>query len=364
MFFRRKKEDKDTFYEAVRTKNWRKVVKIGQTELEKHGSKTPLDVIVTIASAYCLLKKKKEAVKFLLEAAKEKAGKGLIEDAEFLLQKAYELKRTPEVVEELINFYLTRDNKEKVVEILSNLLTEAEEKDDPKLLAIVEDNVYKINEGSLYAHLASIYEGKSPDKAYNYWLKTAEIYEQKGIDEYAFRALMRAKKVKNTKEINERIIDFIAVKSKKFPVSVLIQILQEVCDPNFWLWVFEEFRSKGNIEIFKSIIDNEKVDNLIKFFFTVLLLADIKGVFAEDILEEIEKRDNEIYLTLIDYLSKKYGTKLINAIFGEAKISIEEILAFEPDNKAKPVERKEATDAEGNVINFEEININFNELFK
>lgn len=356
MFFR-KKEKEDEFYKEVRKRNWKGVVKVGRKRFEESGSKTPLDVIVTTASSYVLLKRKDLAVSFLLEAAREKAAKNLFDDSEFLLKKALEIKKDSQVIEELINLYLKVGNKEKIVEILDELLTQLEEKGDEKLLNIIEENVTRVNDERLYARIAVYYEKKSKERAYLYWIRTAEAFERKGMDEYAFRALLRAKRVKDTEEIKRRIVDYIAVKSGKFPVKVLIQILVETKDPYFWIWVFEEFRSKGKMEIFKGIIDNEEIDTVLKLFFSVLLLADLKGVYPSDILEEIEKLDRKIYTILIEYLEEKYGTTLLRTIFGNMKVSIDDIVNFSPEEK-----RNSFPDKEEPLID-EKIEVNIDELF-
>jgi len=330
MFFKKKSKRED-FYEAIREKNWRKVVKLGKKAFKDLGSKIPLDVTVSTAKAYLMLNRKREAINFLLEVAKEKESKGLIDEAEYLFQKVFEIEQNANTVESLINFYVTRGNKDKIVEILTQLINKVEEKWDDNLIRIIEENSKKINEGNIFANLAVLYEKRNKDKAYYFWIRTAEVFEQKGLDEYAFRSLVRAKRVKNTPEINRRIIDYIAVKSKKFPVQVLIQILLENKNPDFWIWVFEEFRKKGKIEIFKGIIENEEIDRLTKLFFTVLLLADIKNTFPEDILDEINQKDPDIYHYLINYLEENYGTKLIKGVFGSATISIDDIINYVPN---------------------------------
>ncbi|WP_297445046.1 hypothetical protein [Desulfurobacterium sp.] len=317
--------------EAIKKKDYEGIIKYG-LELIKEGN---LDekIIINIISAYYRLGRlndlfqmgRKVIDRFLKEKRYEEAEKIVKKLLEYQPMDIRILGLAVKVYAEKGEFdkaFLLLEEKIGIIPIV-------------RLLPLFEKLADLSGRAYYYEKLAEKYLlAGDKNKAYNTFILASEMYDSEGNSERALNALFRAKDVKNTTEINKRIVNFIVLHSRD--IVKIIDLLRERRDPDFWLYIFEIFKKEDKIDLLQSIINRED-DPLVKEFFTFLTLLVYKNVYSEDLLEDIKRKDIEFYNVLSGY-AQKYHTNaerkkleleernaLLNQVFEKALESIEDI---------------------------------------
>ncbi|RUM88243.1 MAG: hypothetical protein DSZ25_02405, partial [Thermovibrio sp.] len=307
--FFKKKSEEEAFYEAVKERDYIKIMELGKLLLSKHPNS--MAIFSPYVDALVKLGRKEEALKELLLFSKKKFNEEYYDVAISLLKKALRLDPfNIEAIKLLSKAYEKKELLYDAFDVLFNslLLFIETNRDTAQIKSLIEEFLKSYFYPLFYEKYGDILAktGDVEGAVANYVL-AANLYVTLKKPEFALRALLKARKLKSSFSLDKQLMEIASHISEETPeiISLLSSLIAKYGKNfDFIEFTVSQFNENKNLAILKHAVENIK--NLLLRSAYLALIDYLRGE-REDALEYLERLkvvDRELYLKVKNFLER------------------------------------------------------------
>jgi len=324
--FFRKKTEEELFQEAVNQHDYVEIVKYGEKLLEKNPEN--FSVLNPYVDALVKLGNKDRAVNLLLDLAEKKVKEEYYDLAIPILKKAFKIDPLNiRTIRLLSSAYKSKELFYDAFKVLTESFKRYKEAgfNTEAVKELLENFIQEQFHPLFYEKYGDLLseEGNQEQALVNYVL-AGNMFLNLQNYKAALRALLKARKIKRSENIDRQIIEAIAHLGPEVKPSILATILTEYAsDVNFLKDAVELFKKSGNLAYLKRVALELKAPKL-KYILLSLINFELGEVEeGQEYLEKLKILDKDAYERVLVTIKSKYED-VLPAIEGEAA-SIEEL---------------------------------------
>jgi len=307
--FFKKKSEEETFWEAVKERDFLKIAELGKFMLSKYPNS--VSVFSPYMEALIKLGRKEEAIKEIISFSKKKINEEYYDVAIALLKKALRLDPfNVKVIELLSKAYEKKEFLYDAFEVLFNsfLLFVNSDKNVTPIKTLLEEFIKNYIYPLFYEKYGDILTeiGHFEEAVVNYIL-ASNLYVTLDKPESALRALLKARKLKSSYNLDKQIIEVVShIKSETSEIASLLSslILKYGKKFDFIEFTISQFKENGNLSLLEKVVKNAK--NLIIKSTYLALINHLKGEEENvmDYMEKLKAIDKDLYIKVNRFIMK------------------------------------------------------------
>jgi len=314
-FFKKKSEEEE-FQEAVNHQDYVKIINLGRELLKKNPEN--LSVLNPFVDALVKMAKKDEAVRHLVSYAEKKLSDEYYDIAIPVLRKALRIDPTNlKTIKLLINAYKNKELYYDAFKLLVESLKKFKEAriNPERIKSLIEKFIEEQSHPLFYEKYGDmlVEEGDRSTALINYMI-AANFYEELNNHRAAFRSLTKARRIKRTRQIDEKTVKAVAHLEPKVAGPVVLDLLKTYTDPEFLETTVEAFKEAKALSFLKNLAQELKEPE-VKNALLALVNYELGEVEAsQEYLERLKLLNRETFTKVNNIIKSKgdYPTMILS----------------------------------------------------
>ncbi len=308
--FFRKKTEEEQFEEAVKKRDYTKIINLGRILLRKHPDS--LSIFTPYIDALVKFDRKKEAISEIISFAKRKINEEYYDVAITLLNRA--LKLDPfnlEAIKLLSETYIRKELLYEAFEVLLNSFKKFVEagKDPTPIKELLDRFVEKYFHPIFYERYAeALAKAGYKEEAFVNYILAGNLYMNLKRPRSALKVFLKARELKANDVIDKQIIEVISHIKEERPeiIKVLSSLIRKhEKDFDFIEFTVSQFKENNKLSLLRQVINGLK-DPLLKYVYLAMIEHELgEEENAEEYLEKVGLINKELYDKLESYMFRK-----------------------------------------------------------